>query len=457
MKTLITTSFRFSPAALGLALCLAASSATAGNLWFDSNGTTAGYGGSGSWDGANWATASGGAKATGSWVSGSFAEFLASGTSTVTVNASEVNAGLYVNATSATLNVNDAGNGTGSLSLSGTAAFLLGGSYTETMNINVPITGGGVLAPEGGGSVYLNKANNFTGGTALGDSGNTLTYFNNSSAFGSGGISFNRTGNWSTLLGQGGSTLTLANNFSTVLANTGPSTGINFATDPNTPVVSSGTWSLGTVNLVLKNSGGSTSPLTLSGAISGSGALTVTANNPNGKVILSAASPGYTGATTVAGTGYSYAGVPAGAAGYLQFGIANAIANTTGMTLAGGTLNPGGFNQVMSGATLGLTASSTIDFTSGAAELDFANSSGVAWTSGQVLNLIDWTTGVDELRFGTDATGLTLAQLNEIEFDGVSGLARLDVNGYLVPEPSTAILGLLGGLALVRVARRRTA
>jgi hypothetical protein len=65
---------------------------------------------------------------------------------------------------------------------------------------------------------------------------------------------------------------------------------------------------------------------------------------------------------------------------------------------------------------------------------------------------------VDWVRFGTDGTGLTSAQLSQIEFDGAGlGTAQLDRFGILViPEPSTALLGLLGALGLWTF-RRRTA
>jgi fibronectin-binding autotransporter adhesin len=307
----------------------------------------------------------------------------------------------------------------------------------------------------------------------LGDSSNTLLWFNNSGAFGSGGITFNRTANYSTLLNYSGTSLTLANNFSTVVANTGANTGINFASSANSPVVSSGTWSLGTVNLVLKNSGGPTSPLTLSGAISGSGGLIVTANTANSHVILSAVNS-YTGPTTVAGTGYSFGGTASGAAGYLTLGIANAIASSSSVIMAGGTLDPDGFLHTMRSTTLGLTANSTIDFTSGGTvstptEIDLANSAAQTWTAATTLNLLyqtgnsdNWNSSGDALQIGADVTGLTAGQLGQIEFNGADlGDAEISSQGYIydshyaIPEPSTVVLGLLGGLGILCGIRRR--
>ena len=210
-------------------------------------------------------------------------------------------------------------------------------------------------------------------------------------------------------------------------------------------MISSGAWSLGTNNLILRSSGGSTSPLTISGAISGTGNVALSAN-ANSAIILSGPNT-YTGTTTV-GVG----GTPV----TLKLGAANTIASSSSLIMAGGTLDPGGFNHAMGSTTLGLTAAgSAIDFVSGASELDFANSSALTWSG--TLNIANWNPSLDRVRFGTDATGLTSTELGDIEFGGVSGLAQLDANGYLVPEPSTVLLGLLGGLGTMWAARRRTA
>src|SRR5205085_9398558 len=120
-----------------------------------------------------------------------------------------------------------------------------------------------------------------------------------------------------------------------------------------------------------------------------------------------------------------------------------------------GILDPGGLNQNMSSTTLGLltsTGASTIDYIVGGSEVDFANSSGVTWT-GSILNLANWNSSIDKLRFGTDSTGLTSAQLAKIEFNGSGlGSAALDSNGYViaVPEPTAMILLLSAPLFIAR-------
>jgi len=79
----------------------------------------------------------------------------------------------------------------------------------------------------------------------------------------------------------------------------------------------------------------------------------------------------------------------------------------------------------------------TIDFSDAAGEsLWFEDSSANAWVSNNVLDLTGFVLGTDELRFGTDANGLTATQLGQIRVDGaVVPRLRLDGNGYLSQTP----------------------
>ena len=453
MKKLTSTSLRFITAALGLACCLLTFNAQAQSQYF---GVTAGIanGGTYSWDAANWSVSAGTSSGpfTFNWTPGDFARFYggASDNYTVTVNASEQNTGMYLNAAGATLNINDAGSGLGSLNvITAIQGFLVASG--ENLYINVPITGAGGVAPESSGSLYLYGNNTYIGGTALGDSGSTLTYINNNNSFGaaSGAISLNRgAGVFSVVLAT--APVTIANNWTDL----GTGDGVNFASSASCPVVCSGTWSVGASGFLVRNNGASTSPLTLSGKISGSGGVTFSGAN-TGTIIVSGANA-YTGATTVGSTGDT--------AITLKLGAANTIASSSSVIMAGGTLDPDGFHHAMASTTLGLTVNSTIDYTSGAAELDFAKSSALTWAG--TLNLKstgggNWNTSGDNLVIGTDATGLTVPQLGEIEFNGTDlGDAGITSQGYIidtaqVPEPSTLVLSLLGGLGLMWNLRRR--
>lgn len=104
---------------------------------------------------------------------------------------------------------------------------------------------------------------------------------------------------------------------------------------------------------------------------------------------------------------------------------------------------------------------STFDLGSGASILHFADSAGA---SGKLLTITDWSGlviggGTDQIFFGSSASGLTSAQLSEIQFDlggGVFSAAMLLSNGELVPvpEPGTWAAGLLTAAALVYTQRR---
>jgi len=462
MKKLASTSLRFIPAALGL--CLLASNAKAQNQYFNTVANLGTY----SWDAANW-NANGSSGNTGpytfNWTAGNFARFYngAGDTYTVTVNASESMAGMFLNAGSAvTLNINDAGSGTGNFSVvpntsqasqNGfswvTQGFLTGGG---TLNLNAPIGGtGGVEEESGGGNINLYGVNTFTGGF-LATSSSTFIGFNNPASFGAATsqIGFDGT-TFAIMNNTGSSSLNIVNPVQTIGA-----TGVNFI---GNGVTMSGTWYLGggSSAINVRNNGVGTTVI-LSGAMSGtSGAVTYSGAN-GGTIVLKGANT-YTGPTVVGVTGDTSI--------RLTLGAANTIASSSGVTMAGGTLDPDGFHHAMTSTTLGLSASSTIDYSAGAAELDFANSSGVAWTPALTLNLttagaVNWNNSSDYLEVGTGPTGLTAGQLGEIEFNGADkGDAAISAQGYVfdagqVPEPSTIALSLLGGLSLFWGIRRRT-
>ena len=209
----------------------------------------------------------------------------------------------------------------------------------------------------------------------------------------------------------------------------------------------------GTANTINNNSG----RLTIDGAfdtaiggngtgrgdIVGTGGLT---KNGNGTLFL-----GGTNANT-------YSGGTILNAGTIVAQKANALGSSSAqLTLNGGTFNTGGKNQAI--GALNLLSSATLDLGAGVSVLAFANSSSLTWTG--TLHVLNWTTNVDSLRFGTTSGGLTAAQLGSIVFDDVPGAwpgaNQIDGNGFVVPvpEPSTVTLSLIGGFGLAIALRRR--
>jgi hypothetical protein len=448
----IHPSLRFGSAGLCLAAALLANNAKAQSQYFE----TVANGGTYSWDASVWTTNNAVANTppyASPWGAGSFARFYngAGDTYTVTVNAAESMAGMFLNAGSAaTLNINDAGSGTGSLSIVPGATLQDGFSFAQgfltgggTLTINAPIIGTGGLEEEsGGGHLQLYGNNSYSGGTLF-SSSSTFVDYNNNNSFGTGDIGYGNT-TFSIMENTGPSTVTI-NNHVQILVGT---TGVNFIGNGSTMA---GGWNLGNFNVNLRNNGAGTT-VNLSGILSNTTQAVTFSGANNGKIALSGANT-YTGKTVV--------GVTGDTAFTLQLATANTIASSTNVTLAGGTLDGTGLHHSMTGTTLGLTTSSSMLI--GAGEMDFADSSTVAW-SGH-LNLADWTGiggsfGGTQLDFGGYSGGLTSAQLANIEFDGNAGTlgdAAIDSNGfvYMVPEPSTTALSLLGGLAVLWNIRRR--
>lgn len=174
---------------------------------------------------------------------------------------------------------------------------------------------------------------------------------------------------------------------------------------------------------------------TVANVISGAGTLTQAGS---GTTVLSAANT-YTGRTTISN-------------GTLQLGASDRIADTSAVTLSGGTLATGGFSETLGALTV--SANSVIDFGAGASALVFADSSSISWTG--TLTLLNFDIGTDSLRFGNSITALSLAQLEKISFGDYT--AALNSEGFVVfsaiPEPS-AYAALLGAGALVGCLARR--
>ncbi len=188
---------------------------------------------------------------------------------------------------------------------------------------------------------------------------------------------------------------------------------------------------------------GTNGSITLSGGVGDGGASKGIGLQGNGTVILSGAST-YTGATKIT-------------AGTLLLGAANVINNsaTNTIVLSGGTLQSA-FSQNLALATLSLTASSTLNLSTGGI-FAFADSSGSSWTG--TLSIVGTFTDSSSVRFGSSNTGLSSVQLSQILING--SMASIDTGGYLfiapVPEPATyaALAGALSLVGTIIYRRRR--
>ena len=157
------------------------------------------------------------------------------------------------------------------------------------------------------------------------------------------------------------------------------------------------------------------------------------------------------------------------------------INDSAAVALNGGTFSTGGLSEhglaggvVTQGVgALTLQDNSIIDLANGASILAFANSSAEAWNG--TLSIYNWSGipiighGTDQLFFGTDATGLTLAQLNSVSFYSDAGstflgsaVFAIGLDGEIVPtgfapvpEPSTWFGAGLACLTIAFSQRRR--
>lgn len=108
--------------------------------------------------------------------------------------------------------------------------------------------------------------------------------------------------------------------------------------------------------------------------------------------------------------------------------------------------NPGTFslshNLIISNAVeqLGrfiLVSNATVDLAGSPSQLSFANSSSQAWAGGATLVVLDWDgKTADQLKFGTDQSGLTPVQVSQIRFriGSDSYSAKILNTGEVVPD-----------------------
>ncbi len=192
----------------------------------------------------------------------------------------------------------------------------------------------------------------------------------------------------------------------------------------------------------------------------GTGTSATTRNEIRGKIT---GTLGFTAGLTKTGTGTllldnsddvnpnAYTGPTIVQNGKLQLGRANQIPDTSKLVLNGGTFDTGGFSDTMGALVLG--GSATIDFgTTNTVSLVFGDSHLELWSVG-TLNITNFTVGADTLRFGTDASALTVGQLAQISFNGMP--ASISSTGFVqpIPEPGVPAI-ILSGLGVFGFYRR---
>ena len=159
-----------------------------------------------------------------------------------------------------------------------------------------------------------------------------------------------------------------------------------------------------------------------------------------GKLILS----------KTAGTAAITGNVQVDAGAILELAASEQIANSSNLTLAGGSFAVGAATETL--GTLSLTDNSILTLDGGSAY--FANSSLIDWSSFTLT--IHGSVSSTALRFGTTGLGLTQAQLARLVFADYGGaIGQIDSQGFVtaVPEPATMALLMLGLAAVV--GRRR--
>lgn len=279
------------------------------------------------------------------------------------------------------------------LALGATRTFSVADETTlvNDLAISGVISGAFGIVKDGAGTMVLAGANTFSGLTTV-TAGTLQAGVNN--ALASGGLTVN-----------GGSY-----NISTFTDTVGPVTLISGSIVGTTGILTGSSYAVesGSISAILAGTGGLTK--TTTGTVTLSGANT------------------FTGTTSIS-------------AGTLQFGASGVLANTSPVSLGGGTLRTGatsGFSEAA--GTLALTANSTIALGTGAHNLNFAASNGIGWTAGTTLSITGWT-GVGgssgtagKIYVGTSSAGLTTSQLAQFRFAGYPPGAEILPDGEIVPN-----------------------
>lgn len=305
-------------------------------------------------------------------------------------------------------------NSSGGLKINGAVTL---SSYTLTLagngsgqgEIAGVISGTGGVLKTGSGTWVLSGANSYFGTTRV-DAGTLIIASGGSLAS-------------STNLIVNGGTLAFKNTAQTVASLSGTGGTINFGSGHVLTIAQTGS-------------------KTYSGTFTGVGSLVV-----SGAETL-----------TLSGGGSVTGGLQVQYGATLKLGANNGVANFSTVTLNNGTFSLGTYSYTSTAGLQILSGGGTIDFGTGAGtHLTFGDSSGYAWSGS--LSLVNFTPGVDSIRFGNSGSGLSIAQLQSINF-GAGFQASIDANGFVtgtaIPEPSqVAALMAVAALGLAFYRRKR--
>jgi autotransporter-associated beta strand protein len=177
---------------------------------------------------------------------------------------------------------------------------------------------------------------------------------------------------------------------------------------------------------------------TLAGVISSTGGgLTIESSTAGLKQLTLSGSNTYTGPTVITGVNSR-----------LALGASEVIPNNSPITLNGGEILTSAFSETYS--TLRLTENSNIILNGSSVQNhNFSASNLISWTAGKTLTISGWlgtfngtTTGTaGRIFIGSDATGLTLAQLSQIKFfnGSTNSDAAILSTGEIVPTGTLPI------------------
>ena len=311
--------------------------------------------------------------------------------------------------------------------------------------VNSAVSGAFVLTLNGG--FTLGSANGYTGTTTIGsNAGAAVVRATASNALGSGTILFDSAGNGSTARLELANNVTLPNAIYLPQRNSGTAAIQNVG--GNNTLNGAISLGVGGGAAIIQSDGGL---LTLNGAISsnngtrtpmftGAGNGLVNGTISDGAGNVSVVKNGV-GTWTLAGNNL-YTGATVVNAGTLALAAADRIADTSPLTLAGGTFATGGFGETL--GALSVMDNSTLDFGAGNSTLSLAGAG--TFAAGKTLTLKNYTPGVDRLFVGASNV-LSAAQLAQINF-GLTGVTAVQLATGEIVTSSPVVLPAMGPITI---------